>query len=304
MKKLFVGFMIVFCISEFVYAEPAVDYDQNTTPALTDELIGIDDPAGSWAVNRYPISSIFGLYSLVKNKVDATEAPDGDNDVDEGYSAGSIWVDVTNDNYYVCVDASDGAASWVLSTSTGKVDITGETDAIDFGGAASLEIPNGTDPDVDTAGQISNDTDGANVTGDVSVRAFDGTNQWPVGTKLQTIQLPFTTAGAVTNWQPWFNLTGMTFTITNVYFRSDTDDLAIEIDECTSIHNLTVLNTIHQSAVGGTVSTDGTNVYYLDVAAGSLDSTTIETTHGLSFDFGEAAEGLIIIEGWFNADVD
>ena len=49
--------------------------------------------------------------SLLHN-FEATAAPaTGDDDAD-GYAAGSMWVDVTNDNAYICLDASVGAAVW------------------------------------------------------------------------------------------------------------------------------------------------------------------------------------------------
>lgn len=104
-----------------VYADPAIDYDQNTSPSVSDELLGIDDPSGSWSVNRFPISDIFDLYGLVTSKFDATEAPDADNDVDEGYEPGSLWVDVTNDLFYICVDATDGAAVWLVPLYTDSI---------------------------------------------------------------------------------------------------------------------------------------------------------------------------------------
>ena len=50
--------------------------------------------------------------SNIKDKVDATAAPDADNDTTEGYSVGSRWIDVTNDKIYFCLDATDTAAVW------------------------------------------------------------------------------------------------------------------------------------------------------------------------------------------------
>jgi len=46
------------------------------------------------------------------NKYDATAAPAVTDDSGDGYSVGSIWVDVTGDAAYICVDASVGAAVW------------------------------------------------------------------------------------------------------------------------------------------------------------------------------------------------
>jgi hypothetical protein len=49
----------------------------------------------------------------VVNKLDATVAPAVTDDNDPGgYSVGSIWIDVTADKSYICVDNSAGAAVW------------------------------------------------------------------------------------------------------------------------------------------------------------------------------------------------
>jgi hypothetical protein len=42
----------------------------------------------------------------------ATAAPGVGDDVDDGYAVGSMWIDVTGDVVYVCVDATAGAAVW------------------------------------------------------------------------------------------------------------------------------------------------------------------------------------------------
>lgn len=55
-------------------------------------------------------------YKSAKVKNDATAAPGVTNDVDEGYTVGSDWLDVTNDKEYVCLDNTDGAAVWTETT--------------------------------------------------------------------------------------------------------------------------------------------------------------------------------------------
>ena len=47
-----------------------------------------------------------------KAKLDATTAPTADDDSGDGYEVGSIWVDVTGDATYICVDATATAAVW------------------------------------------------------------------------------------------------------------------------------------------------------------------------------------------------
>jgi len=47
----------------------------------------------------------------------ATVAPDADDDADEGYEVGSIWIDVTLNRSYICVDSTNTAAIWILLNS-------------------------------------------------------------------------------------------------------------------------------------------------------------------------------------------
>lgn len=48
------------------------------------------------------------------HKLDATTAPAAGDDSGDGYGVGSVWVDTTNDKFYICVDASLGAAVWKI----------------------------------------------------------------------------------------------------------------------------------------------------------------------------------------------
>lgn len=64
------------------------------------------------------VLSSLGLSNItnIKNKLDATAPPGVTNDVDEGYTIGSNWYDITNDKAYVCLDNTDGAAVWKETT--------------------------------------------------------------------------------------------------------------------------------------------------------------------------------------------
>lgn len=46
----------------------------------------------------------------------ATSAPTINDDITQGYAVGSRWLDVTNDDEYVCLDATAGAAVWKKTT--------------------------------------------------------------------------------------------------------------------------------------------------------------------------------------------
>ena len=63
---------------------------------------------------------------LKTNKLDATVAPDEDNDTDESYEPGSVWVDVSNDKSYICLDATDGAAVWGQTNLTASAEVVNE----------------------------------------------------------------------------------------------------------------------------------------------------------------------------------
>lgn len=49
---------------------------------------------------------------LPQQKLDATAAPTSSDDVNDGYGIGSIWVDITHDRSYVCLDATVANAAW------------------------------------------------------------------------------------------------------------------------------------------------------------------------------------------------
>lgn len=53
-----------------------------------------------------------GTYTIIKTNLTATTAPGVGDDSSAGYSVGSYWIDVTGDRFYICVDASVGAAVW------------------------------------------------------------------------------------------------------------------------------------------------------------------------------------------------
>jgi hypothetical protein len=188
--------------------------------------------------------------------------------------------------------------------SAGAVTLGTVSGSIDAGGATSFEIPNGEDSDVTVAGQISNDTDGANETGDVIVRAFDGTNQWPVGKKIECIDVTLIEPDGMdaADLIPiWANTSGMTFTIVEIQAWSDDDDVTFEVEELTNISDFTAITTVDAVDTG----TTGTSVSY--VSETTITHAAIEHDHLLAIDFDatDTPDYLkVTICGWFNADVD
>ena len=99
-----------------------VDASMINDPDVAHSTMTNDETSG----NPHSVTKAEVALSLVlniKHKIDATQAPTVNNDVDEGYTAGSIWTDVTNDKSYICLDNTDGAAVWTETTASGLVDI-------------------------------------------------------------------------------------------------------------------------------------------------------------------------------------
>ncbi len=112
------------------------------------------------------------------NKIDATTAPTINDDSNDGYVVGSDWVDVTNDVYYICLDATVGAAVWrrFQPYDTDLVAIAGLTSAADkgiqFTGAG-------------TAGTYDLTTFAKTILDDANEAAFKATVNLEIGTDVQ-----------------------------------------------------------------------------------------------------------------------
>lgn len=71
-----------------------------------------------------------GATSNLKTNFTATIAPTNNDDADDGYSVGSIWIDTTAGNIYQCVDPTLLTAIWKqLDAAAGAVAIANLTDA-------------------------------------------------------------------------------------------------------------------------------------------------------------------------------
>lgn len=54
-----------------------------------------------------------GQPSRVANEYAANGAPTVNDDVGLGFAVGSVWIDTTNGDQYICEDATSGAAVWL-----------------------------------------------------------------------------------------------------------------------------------------------------------------------------------------------
>jgi hypothetical protein len=54
----------------------------------------------------------------VKNNFTAVVAPTVNDDSDDGYAVGSVWIDTVTDSIYQCVDSTVGAAIWIEASAT------------------------------------------------------------------------------------------------------------------------------------------------------------------------------------------
>lgn len=102
------------------------------------------------------------LVGQTKRNLTATVAPSATDDSDSDYSPGSLWVDVTNDKAYICVDDTAAAAVWLDVTSGGAASVPVQDDSVevvavptafnftgagvtvtDVGNVATIDVPGG-----------------------------------------------------------------------------------------------------------------------------------------------------------------
>ena len=95
--------------------------------------IQVNDIVDVMYFKSYRLFVVFGQGGVgaqtqnILHKFDATTAPTANEDSGDGYSVGSQWLDVTNDKFYICVDATATAAVWLEPAATG-----GSAGSMDF----------------------------------------------------------------------------------------------------------------------------------------------------------------------------
>lgn len=156
----------------------------------------------------------------------------------------------------------------------------------------------GTDPDLDTAGQISTDTD------DHVLRGYDGANQFAYGKKIHqidvTVVAPNDLADAARDaFWTWSNQSGLSFVVTGWVAVSDTDDTSVNIevvDSDATSNNATVDAVEITTGSGPYVDSDTT------ITAGTIAAGRMIV---LDFDDTDApGQVKLTLYGYYDADVD
>lgn len=65
-------------------------------------------------------AAVWRQIDYLKCNYTAVDVPSSDDDVTLGYAEGSVWVDTSSNQTYICVDPTDGAAKWALITRYGN----------------------------------------------------------------------------------------------------------------------------------------------------------------------------------------
>ena len=108
-----------------------VDLDNADT--LTNKTLDADNNTISNLVHGSEVDNVGATdnavntlrHGIPRMNLAATTAPAAaTDDVTLNYEPGSVWVDVTGDKSYICVDATDGAAVWIEMTNQGDVTIS------------------------------------------------------------------------------------------------------------------------------------------------------------------------------------
>ncbi len=111
------------------------------------------------------------------NNFAATTNPGVTNDISEGYTVGSVWINTATDIAYICTDSTDGAAAWTPmsegGSSPGQVQAADATSATGTG--SNARIRGGAGGSTSGAGGTSSNVGGAATAGNSAGGAADTT---------------------------------------------------------------------------------------------------------------------------------
>lgn len=228
------------------------------------------------------------------NKYDATTGPTTSDDLDLGYGPGSIWIDATNNEVYICESSANGAAVWHTLTDGGggggNVSNTGTpannqlaiwTDATTVEGDSALTFDTSTDTLAIAAsgklafGAVNVLSDSAGTMTLSNVDALDATTE-------ATIEAAIDTLANLTSIQ------GQTVTLTGAFVRSGAHSLTLTT---TGTTNVTLPTTGTVATLAGTetltnktlTSPTLTTPALGTPASGNLSSCTADGTDAVGF---------------------
>jgi hypothetical protein len=224
-------------------------------------------------------------------------------DIDYLDDEGALAANTVDSDQYVDNSIDDAHINW--GSGAGQVDLadipggTAGANAFDFGGSTSVEIPNGTDPDVDADGEISFDTN------DNTLRGYDGSAQVALGMKTKTIHVTVVSPNDLDDatrdkFPVWSNESGFSFIVTKVEAWADTDDTAFVIDEFDAD------GASNTAEIDGDLNCTTGSGPYTDTET-DIANPTVEADHMIFIDFDDTDDPgwvKISISGYFNADVD
>lgn len=108
------------------------EVDAGATNAPVGAKILVIDGSGNLTGQSFEKTSTWVLATGgAKNNYAATAAPAISDDAGDGYSVGSRWIDITNDESYICTDSTTGAAVWNNTTVGTIAEVAGLQSALD-----------------------------------------------------------------------------------------------------------------------------------------------------------------------------
>lgn len=219
--------------------------------------------------------------------------------VSEDTDAAALYIEWRADS-----DGDDNSDRWRWLIADGGTYVTLQY----YGSGAWADVDwlglTGADPDLDTAGQIGHDTDGANETGDSTLRGYDGSNQFLYASKLKYINKTLIEPDQIDGADLipiWLNTTGMTATFVEWHAFSDDDDVSLEFECLTDRTDFTAITTMDAVEI----ATDGTSVYYANDTTWTSATVAHDDLLAVDVDQSDTPDYVFLCTAyWLNSNVD